>query len=60
MGCPSVKLFFKLWQVRYEEIMSDSGYLDEVLAEGARKASDIADATLQNVYQAMGFLKRQS
>ncbi|XP_061369586.1 tryptophan--tRNA ligase, chloroplastic/mitochondrial isoform X2 [Gastrolobium bilobum] len=45
-------------QVRYEEIMSDSGYLDEVLAEGARNAADIADATLHNVYQAMGFLRR--
>ncbi|KAF7830099.1 tryptophan--tRNA ligase, chloroplastic/mitochondrial isoform X1 [Senna tora] len=47
-------------QVRYEEIMSESGYLDEVLAEGARKASEVADATLHNVYQAMGFLKRRS
>ncbi|KAL2340092.1 hypothetical protein Fmac_008032 [Flemingia macrophylla] len=46
-------------QVRYEEIMSDSGYLDEVLAQGARNASDIADTTLHNVYQAMGFLRRQ-
>lgn len=39
--------------------MSDSGYLDEVLAKGARNAAEIADATLQNVYQAMGFLRRQ-
>lgn len=39
--------------------MSDSGYLDEVLAEGARTAADIADATLHNVYQAMGFFRRQ-
>ncbi|KAL2655663.1 hypothetical protein AAZV13_04G078800 [Glycine max] len=45
-------------QVRYEEIMSDSGYLDGVLAQGARNAADIADSTLNNVYQAMGFLKR--
>lgn len=45
-------------QVRYEEIMSDSAYLDRVLAEGATKAADIADATLNNVYQAMGFLRR--
>ncbi|KAK9052784.1 hypothetical protein SSX86_029414 [Deinandra increscens subsp. villosa] len=45
-------------QTRYEEIMSDTGYLDQVLAEGASKASDIADVTLSNVYQAMGFLKR--
>ncbi|VAH63510.1 unnamed protein product [Triticum turgidum subsp. durum] len=45
-------------QVRYEEIMSDPGYLDNVLLNGAGKASEIADATLNNVYQAMGFLRR--
>ncbi|KAM3337770.1 tryptophan-tRNA ligase, chloroplastic/mitochondrial [Capsicum galapagoense] len=45
-------------QVRYEQIVSDSSYLDEVLAEGARKAADIADVTVNNVYQAMGFLRR--
>lgn len=45
-------------QVRYEEIISDSAYLDRILADGATKASDIADATLNNVYQAMGFLQR--
>lgn len=49
----------QLWQVRYEEIMSDSGYLDGVLAQGARNAADIADSTLNNIYQAMGFFKRQ-
>ncbi|KAK8654825.1 hypothetical protein V6N13_107422 [Hibiscus sabdariffa] len=45
-------------QVRYEEIISDPAYLDGVLAEGATKAAAIADATLENVYQAMGFLRR--
>ncbi|XP_034200499.1 tryptophan--tRNA ligase, chloroplastic/mitochondrial isoform X3 [Prunus dulcis] len=45
-------------QVRYEEIISDSAYLDGILAEGATKAAGIADATLHNVYQAMGFLRR--
>ncbi|PRQ27563.1 putative tryptophan--tRNA ligase [Rosa chinensis] len=45
-------------QVRYEEIISDAAYLDGILAEGATKASDIADTTLNNVYQAMGFLRR--
>lgn len=38
--------------------MSDPAYLDGVLAEGAAKASEIADVTLNNVYQAMGFLRR--
>ncbi|XP_058074176.1 tryptophan--tRNA ligase, chloroplastic/mitochondrial isoform X1 [Magnolia sinica] len=45
-------------QVRYEEITSDAPYLDKVLLEGATKAAEIADATLNNVYQAMGFLRR--
>ncbi|KAL8146879.1 tryptophan--tRNA ligase, chloroplastic/mitochondrial isoform X3 [Apium graveolens] len=45
-------------QARYEEIISDTGYLDGVLAEGAEKAASVADATLKNVYQAMGFLQR--
>ncbi|KAL5783337.1 hypothetical protein ACOSP7_008366 [Xanthoceras sorbifolium] len=45
-------------QVRYEEIISDAAYLDRVLEEGATKAGDIADATVNNVYQAMGFLRR--
>uniref|UniRef100_A0A803L683 tryptophan--tRNA ligase n=1 Tax=Chenopodium quinoa TaxID=63459 RepID=A0A803L683_CHEQI len=45
-------------QARYEEIMSEPSYLDGVLAEGAAKATDIADSTLNNVYQAMGFLRR--
>ncbi|KAJ4708111.1 Tryptophan-tRNA ligase [Melia azedarach] len=45
-------------QVRYEEIISDSAYLDGVLAKGAAKATDIADVTLNNIYQAMGFLQR--
>lgn len=45
-------------QVRYEEIMSDPAYLDNVLLEGAVKAAGIADITLNNVYQAMGFLRR--
>lgn len=50
--------FFSLFQARYNEITSDATYLDKVLSEGARKAANIADATLNNVYQAMGFLPR--
>ncbi|CAN6456753.1 unnamed protein product [Victoria cruziana] len=45
-------------QARYEEITSDVTFLDKVLQDGALKAADIADATLKNVYQAMGFLRR--
>ncbi|KAL7112186.1 hypothetical protein ACP275_05G136200 [Erythranthe tilingii] len=45
-------------QVRYAEIMSDTSYLDNILADGATKASSIADVTVNNLYQAMGFLRR--
>ncbi|XP_057960031.1 tryptophan--tRNA ligase, chloroplastic/mitochondrial isoform X2 [Malania oleifera] len=45
-------------QVRYKEIMASPDYLEGVLAEGAARAADIADATLSNVYEAMGFLRR--
>lgn len=45
-------------QDRYAEIMSDPGCLDRILADGAARATDIAEATLNNVYQAMGFLRR--
>ncbi|CAN1219109.1 Tryptophan--tRNA ligase, chloroplastic/mitochondrial, partial [Linum perenne] len=45
-------------QARYGEIVSDPTYLDRVLDDGATKASDIADGTLNNLYQAMGFLRR--
>ncbi|KAL1557333.1 Tryptophan--tRNA ligase, chloroplastic/mitochondrial [Salvia divinorum] len=45
-------------QERYTEITSDPSYLDGVLADGASKAASIADATVNNVYQAMGFLRR--
>ncbi|XP_051119669.1 tryptophan--tRNA ligase, chloroplastic/mitochondrial isoform X2 [Andrographis paniculata] len=46
-------------QVSYAEITSDPNYLDDVLAKGASEAAVIADATLDNVYQAMGFLRRR-
>ncbi|KAL8171671.1 hypothetical protein V2J09_023475 [Rumex salicifolius] len=45
-------------QARYEETISDPFYLDGILAEGAQKAADIANATVRDVYQAMGFYRR--
>ncbi|KAK1290136.1 hypothetical protein QJS10_CPB18g01012 [Acorus calamus] len=45
-------------QMRYEEITSDPAYLDRILSDGATRAAEIADITLNNVYQAMGFLPR--
>ena len=42
-------------QQRYKEVMSDTAYLDSVLTEGAQSAAFEANATLDNVRQAMGF-----
>ncbi|KAI5067097.1 hypothetical protein GOP47_0017625 [Adiantum capillus-veneris] len=46
-------------QVRYAEITADPVYIDRILANGEDKAREIADVTLANAYQAMGFLPRQ-
>jgi tryptophanyl-tRNA synthetase len=41
-------------QAKYHEITSDSQQLDDLLAEGAAKASEIADQTLSDVRQLVG------
>ena len=38
------------------QVMGDPGYLDDLLASGAERASEVADATLESVRDAMGFL----
>ncbi|CAL8465216.1 g4751 [Coccomyxa elongata] len=45
-------------QQRYNLIMEDKSYLDEVLAKGAGDAEEAANRTLNNVRQAMGFQPR--
>ncbi|GMH44107.1 hypothetical protein BSKO_12041 [Bryopsis sp. KO-2023] len=42
-------------QNKYREVMEDSAYVDKVLLEGSEKASELANRTLENCYQAMGF-----
>lgn len=42
-------------QERFKEVMEDPKYLEEVLNNGAEKASKIAERTLENCYDAMGF-----
>jgi tryptophanyl-tRNA synthetase len=44
-------------QERYRQLTSEGGYIDQVLAEGAERASSIADATLASVKERVGFLK---
>ena len=42
-------------QKRYQEILDDPGYLDQVLQDGKSKADSVAQATLNRVKTAMGF-----
>ena len=43
-------------QQRYAKIIADPSYVDGILAEGAIKANEIANKTLKDVYDAMGFM----
>lgn len=42
-------------QTTYAEVMAEKGYLASVLQEGRRKAAGLANQTLNQVRQAMGF-----
>jgi tryptophanyl-tRNA synthetase len=54
------RLFEAIWEyyapmrTRREEILSQPGYVDEVLAEGARRAAAIAEPTVERVWRAVG------
>jgi tryptophanyl-tRNA synthetase len=41
---------------RAEDLLSDPGELDRLLAVGAERASDQAEKTLKAVYEAIGFM----
>lgn len=43
---------------RTTELLSDPAELDRLLAQGADRASEVADATLKKVYNAIGLLPR--
>ena len=43
-------------QARYEEIMAETGYLEQVLADGAEQAATLAEKTLKQVKENTGFL----
>ncbi len=47
-------------QERYNEIMAEEGYLDDILAHGAARAAAIANATLAEVRDRMGLLAPRS
>lgn len=44
-------------QKRYAEVTDDPTYLDAVLAQGAERATSIANVTLENAYSALGFVR---
>ena len=43
-------------QARYGELMGESGYLDEILGEGAARARAVADATLATAREGVGLI----
>jgi tryptophanyl-tRNA synthetase len=43
-------------QARYHEIAGEQGYLDDVLKQGADRAAAIAEKTLKQVKECVGFL----
>lgn len=43
-------------QEKYQELMTEKGYLDSILKEGQEKASAIAQQTLDRVKNALGYL----
>jgi tryptophanyl-tRNA synthetase len=45
-------------QTRYNELMTDRGELASLLSKGADKAGQVAEATLERAYTAIGFLSR--
>ncbi|HYR07137.1 MAG TPA: hypothetical protein VEQ60_05200, partial [Longimicrobium sp.] len=56
------RLFEAIWEyyapmrTRRDEILAKPGYVDEVLAEGARRARAVAEPTMERVWKAVGLL----
>lgn len=46
-------------QERYHRLTGENGYLDQILAEGAERASVVAEKTLADVYERVGLLARR-
>lgn len=45
---------------KYEELMKNRDYLDQLLLAGAENAAERAEATIKKVYDAVGLIKRRS
>ena len=50
--------FLRPLQSRYDEIIGEAQYLDQVLANGAERAGDVASLTLAEAMNRVGFLPR--
>jgi len=48
--------FLEPFQERYDKIMSDKGYLNGILDEGAGRARYMASKTISKVYRKLGFV----
>lgn len=46
-------------QKRYAEVVADEGELNRILAQGSEKANEIAERTLRDTYDALGFFPPQ-
>lgn len=49
--------FLQPFQELYKELRMDQSYLDKVLRSGAERAIQLAEPTLQQVYDAIGFVR---
>ena len=52
----AVNGYFEPIRARRAELEQDMGYIRDVLADGNRRANEIADATLAEVREAMGMV----
>jgi tryptophanyl-tRNA synthetase len=43
-------------RTKYDDVTSDPGYLDRVLADGAARAATVADATLRTAKDLVGLI----
>ncbi len=48
--------FFSPMRQKYDEIIEDKAYIDEVLHKGATKAKEVAENTMQRVRKAIGII----
>ena len=53
----SVAETLKPIKARYEELMVDKGYLDSIFKKNGQRARELSEATLDDVYRKVGFIR---